>query len=175
MEYEEQYCFATSSDSVLEPFQFRVRVWEAVIATISFLSCILNAFQASFSTEYVAIWILVYIFDIFIILDIVFICYLAYFNESGVLITDRRKILKRYFHGMFVVDVFSILPLEAFVLFANYQTKLLKTAAYWRLNRLIQFSKTMSFMSKHMQFCYTVKSVSNHDWLVFRFKRGRTG
>ena len=40
----------------------------------------------------------------------------SYLDEDGDVIDNRKKIFKSYFSGWFIVDFFSILPLEVLLL-----------------------------------------------------------
>ena len=143
-----KFCGAGAHDRVFSPRDPKVRLWQTFVPAFSFLGSILISFMASFSTEFFWLWIVVYIFDIIYCLDIVFNFYITYHNHNGIQVTDRRKIVKRYLRTRFIFDILSIFPTDAFYQFWH-GVSTWKSLSRFRLNRLIQFFRTLQLFGRY--------------------------
>ena len=141
------FCGATDQDRVFYPSDWRIRVWQACVAASAFVGTLVATFQAAFSTDYAIFWVLVYIFDIVYFSDMVLSFYRAYYNHNGILVTDRRKIIKRYLRRRFAYDLMCVLPLDVLAPGIHGES-VAQALAFFRLNRIIKIYKTISWFGK---------------------------
>lgn len=143
----------------IKPRSTAYRVWEILNIISVFLTCILVPFQASFNSQPISLWVLVYIMDAIFLVDVFFQFFLAFYRK-GTLITDTKEIRKRYLKGLFIVDVLTLLPLEIFVIATNQTLKWHQAMSLLRLNRLLRVYRLLRFFGK----------LENNNYALFRYK-----
>ena len=141
------FCGATDQDRVLFPGEFTIRVWDTVVAAAAFAGTLIGTFQAAFTTDYDILWVVVYLIDLVYIVDMVLCFYKAYYNDNGILVTDRRKIIKRYIQRRMALDLFCVLPLDLLALGIHGESRL-QALAIFRLNRIVKTYKCITWFSK---------------------------
>lgn len=100
---------------ITENSRFRV-VWDLVIAALVLITAVVVPFQAAYRHEItLAGSVLIYLIDLFFLVDIV-LNFVTSYRRAGVEVTDRRRTARHYLRTMFPVDLIANLPLDALVL-----------------------------------------------------------
>ena len=127
------------------------KLWESLVAVTSMFSAIIVTFQLAFRADISGITICMYAFDIIYIVHIYLRFYIPYM-ENGKYVNDRNLIKENYMHGLFIVDIVSVVPLElfSFVMMEesdnhNWEFK----TRYERINRILRFYIVVSILQKH--------------------------
>lgn len=120
--------------------------WQTVLVVLITIGCVLTIYQAFIDSTAISGLVIVYFIDAVNLVDTILTAFVGYFNSIGALITDRRKIWKRYVKSMFAFNVLSLLPIEVFsLLFRNVAMSLSRL----RLNRLIALVKVYKIIGEH--------------------------
>lgn len=153
--------YGKTFEHFLNPNSSRMRSWESFVILTIIICVKLEFFQAAFTTRYVAIWILVYCFDLIFLLDIILRFYLGYMKD-GILITDKAKIRSHYLRRKFPIDVFTILPIDLVILLWPGITApgVLRYLAFYRLlPKFVRLHRVPPFFGKHLQPVYLLVSL----------------
>ena len=141
------FCGVKQHDRIICPGSIGNRAWQGLIATVALIGTGIATAQASFTTDSLILWIVVYLFDVLFTLDIVLNFYLAYFKDNGILVADRRKIVMRYLRGPFALDLLCVFPLDFLALVINTRS-MARSLAFLRLNRIIKIHKCFAYFGK---------------------------
>lgn len=144
------FCGANDGDKVVLPYEKKTKAWQGFVSGIIFFNCLISTFQATFTSEYISLWIIVYLVDLISLMDMVLHFYLAFYNRNGIMVLDRRKIMKRYLKTWFILDMVALLPLDVLVLIPSFRGHLpmAQALAIFRLNRLVSIHKIFRFFCK---------------------------
>ena len=140
-----KFCGASLDDKVIHPKRTSVRLLELVVTITSFCNSLVGAYAVSFCNAGPVVLTLGYFFDLCFLVMIIVKFYVGYYNDNGILVTDRRKIVRRYVRTNFLVDVSSVFPLDFLALLDDDSARALTLL---RLNRLLQIYRAMQFFSK---------------------------
>ncbi|XP_070566365.1 uncharacterized protein [Ptychodera flava] len=132
----------------LSPHTTAMRLWECCIVITVAITFSLEMFLAAFDSQLLVLWVIAYLFDFIYLLDIVRHFFLGYM-ENGILITDRRKIRKHYLLTTFIVDLFTVLPLDLLVFISPgvVPGHMKRLAQYRCINRLLRVHRILSFFN----------------------------
>ncbi|XP_064635102.1 uncharacterized protein LOC135492519 [Lineus longissimus] len=94
----------------------------------------------AFFEQNIAMWVIMYTFDLICLLDIYINFHIAFYNENNLLITHPISTAKQYAKTNFFIDLLAVLPIELFVLaaFPTIEASTVQLFALARINRLIQ-------------------------------------
>ena len=130
--------------SFLRPSKWLVS-WEALVAASILPSVAAVMFQAAFDAGTVWLWIVIYILDLLYFASMV-VRFVTGYKKRGVLVTERRKVVRNYLKRSFIPDLLSVLPLEVLAFAADSGGVAL--AACLRLNRCIRCYRVWTFISE---------------------------
>jgi hypothetical protein len=74
-------------------------------------------------------------------IDVAVNFFLCYYDEKGVMITDRHQIAKNYLTGFFFMDFVSSIPFQLLTRGIGGGGKLLKISKLPKITRMIRFVK----------------------------------
>jgi len=124
------------------------KLWESLVAVTSMFSVIIVTFQLAFRADVSEITVCMYVFDIIYIAHIYLRFYIPYM-ENGKYVNDPNLIKENYMHGLFIVDIVAVIPLElfSFVLMeeSNNENWEFKTR-YERINRILRLYIVVSIL-----------------------------
>ncbi|XP_071851243.1 uncharacterized protein [Apostichopus japonicus] len=140
--------YGKTFEHFLNPNSSRMRSWESFVILTIIVGVPLEFFQAAFTTKWVPIWVLVYLFDLIFLGDIILRFYLGYMKD-GILITDKAKIRSHYLRRKFPIDVFTIIPIDLVVLFWLGTPGILQILAFCRLlPKVVRLHRIPPFFEK---------------------------
>ncbi|PIK48174.1 tetrameric potassium-selective cyclic nucleotide gated channel [Apostichopus japonicus] len=140
--------YGKTFEHFLNPNSSRMRSWESFVILTIIVGVPLEFFQAAFTTKWVPIWVLVYLFDLIFLGDIILRFYLGYMKD-GILITDKAKIRSHYLRRKFPIDVFTIIPIDLVVLFWLGTPGILQILAFCRLlPKVVRLHRIPPFFGK---------------------------
>ncbi|XP_077978719.1 uncharacterized protein LOC144434138 [Glandiceps talaboti] len=130
----------------ISPHTTSMRLWECIVVVTVVITFSLEMFLAAFDSQLVILWVIAYVFDFLYVLEIIRHFFLGYM-ENGILITDRQKIRKHYLQTTFILDLFTVLPLDLLVFISpGIVPGHMKTLAQYRcINRLLRVHRVLSF------------------------------
>ncbi|XP_073695562.1 cyclic nucleotide-gated cation channel alpha-3-like [Garra rufa] len=132
--------------SVHSPKQQNVRAWNAFISITCLATGIIALYEMFFNSTVPGIIFTRYSLDLVFILSIISRFYIGY-ETHGVVITDPRKVRKKYLRTWFLLDVLSVLPLETITI-AFPQLRFMRYAYANRCLRLFRLFGILSMFSK---------------------------
>uniref|UniRef100_A0A673L3B5 Cyclic nucleotide-gated potassium channel n=1 Tax=Sinocyclocheilus rhinocerous TaxID=307959 RepID=A0A673L3B5_9TELE len=97
--------------SVHSPKQHNVRAWNAFISITCLASVTLSLYELFFNSTVPGIIFTRYSLDLIFIFNIISRFYIGY-ESHGVVITDPKRVRKKYLRTWFFLDLLSVLPLE---------------------------------------------------------------
>jgi CRP-like cAMP-binding protein len=116
------------------------------------------------------------IVDFLYFLDTVFNCFLAYYNQDGELITDKKKIFYNYLRGWLFIDLVSCAPVQIiFQTGSSYSKvgklpKLSRLIKMTKLIRMVKIIKARSQILKYISKIYKVEAgVERLIWFLMTF------
>lgn len=138
----------------LSPNTRRMRLWESFVVITVIASLCIEVFMPAFDTTIIVLWILSYFFDVVFLIDIFLRFFLAYMID-GILITDLKKIIRHYLRTTFILDFYSVLPVDLLVFVhpgvdADEVWRWL--AIYRCINRLVRAHRLLSYFGKYFLF-----------------------
>ena len=128
-------------------------IWNIIISIVLLYVTFIMTFEMAFIEEIITFFIITeYIVTVIFGLDIIVNFNKAFTNKKGKLITCRKKIVKRYLKGWFVLDLISFFPFfvfnklnNDFGLIIGFKTlKILKILNIVRLIRLVKIIKKLT-------------------------------
>ena len=131
-----------------------VRHWETLITIVVTLNGLLVMFMAAFDSTAIALWIIVWLFDVVNLIDVLLTFTKSYTDDKGMSVRDRKLITKRYLKTTFALDFLSTL------LILDWLTPMLSLAKPWhtltalRLNRLIRIYKIFVYFGRCLLYCF---------------------
>jgi hypothetical protein len=103
--------------NVIDQNSRRRFLWDIFIVILIIFSCVIISYQVAFDQNRNDINdIVIYLIDLFFILDIYFNFFTSY-NHQGIEFTDPQKIKRHYLRTFFPIDVIANFPFELIVLF----------------------------------------------------------
>ena len=134
----------------ISPHTTRMQIWDTLVIVSAILGFSLDLFMVALDSKLIALWVLAYVGDAFVIVDI-FLRFFRGYMKDGILITDRRHIQRHYLKTTFLLDFYSVLPLD-FIVFAKPglgANGIMKDLAKYRcINRFIRCIRLRSFFGK---------------------------
>ncbi|XP_071795542.1 uncharacterized protein [Asterias amurensis] len=131
----------------ISPHTTRMQIWDTLVIVSAILGFSLDLFMVALDSKLIALWVLAYVGDAFVIVDI-FLRFFRGYMKDGILITDRRHIQRHYLKTTFLLDFYSVLPLD-FIVFAKPglgANGIMKDLAKYRcINRFIRCIRLRSF------------------------------
>uniref|UniRef100_A0A8C1Y911 Cyclic nucleotide-gated potassium channel n=1 Tax=Cyprinus carpio TaxID=7962 RepID=A0A8C1Y911_CYPCA len=128
--------------SVHSPKQHNVRAWNAFISIICLASVTLSLYELFFNSTVTGIIFTRYFLDLIFIFNIISRFYIGY-ETHGVVITDPKKVRKKYLRTWFLLDLLSVLPLETItVAFSKF-----KFMQYSYANRCLRVFRLFGIIS----------------------------
>ena len=131
--------------------------WDSLILLLVIASCILVPYQFAFRQESaLSGFQLVYLIDLFFIIDIVLNCFTS-FREHGIEVTDRRACTNQYSRRMLAIDIFGSLPLDliAWVMIGNGQLLGGSMVLALRLLRLLRIVRLFVILRRWEAFSWS--------------------
>jgi len=140
------------------------RSWQVFIIACILLTCFIISFQIAFERDFGVF--IIYILDLVFLVDI-YLKFNSPFSDKGYLITDKRKIKKRYLNNGFYYDLFSVVPFELlFIPFFDHSFISLPIFLL-RINRLIRIRSLVLIVDEwkttneiHPLFVKSIKLIS---------------
>ena len=132
---------------VISPRSKAYRFWDVLNTLAIFLTCLVVPFQACFSSNVVAFWVLSYVFDALFLIDVLLRFHVGYFRK-GSLITEKKLVRKRYVRGAFGPDVLTLVPLDFLVFAVSTSSRWHQTLSLLRLNRVLRVYRLFSFFGE---------------------------
>lgn len=107
--------------------------WDVLIIILTIYNCFYIPFEIAYTPPVnFVIEVINSFIDLLFYLDIALNLRTTYMTEEGEEVTDKKKIAKRYIlHGTFIVDVLSILPLNAIIPVTYFYNKFRVTSNIW--------------------------------------------
>lgn len=111
----------TFSNIVIHPLS-PICMWVSVYLFLTSVSCGLTAYEIAFHSRSDESWKLLLfrcILEIFFIMRIIGNFNLAYYDEFGIIVSERKKVIKRYLYspGGFALDIITTFPFYLFSYF----------------------------------------------------------
>lgn len=127
---------------------FRKR-WDIIILLLIFCSIIIVPFQFAFQNTVTYVGsVIIYIIDIFFIIDVLF-NYRTSFKRSGVTIIDKIEIEKHYTKTNLAADIIASFPLDAiFLLVPGFELEGISIVLWLRLLRLHRIKKMFDIFQR---------------------------
>ncbi|XP_050966558.1 uncharacterized protein LOC127165725 [Labeo rohita] len=132
--------------SVHSPKQHNVRGWNAFISITCLASVTLSLYELFFNSTVPGIIFTRYSLDLIFIFNIISRFYIGY-ETHGVVITDPKKVRKKYLRTWFLLDLLSVLPLETITV-ALPKLKFMRYAYANRCLRVFRMFGIISMFSK---------------------------
>ncbi|XP_059400985.1 cyclic nucleotide-gated cation channel alpha-3-like [Carassius carassius] len=132
--------------SVHSPKQRNIRLWNAFISIICLASVTLSLYELFFNSTVTGIIFTRYSLDLIFIFNIISRFYIGY-ETHGVVITDPKKVRKKYLRTWFLLDLLSVLPLETIAV-AFPKLKFVRFAYANRCLRVFRLFGIISMFSK---------------------------
>lgn len=169
---------------LLDPRSKGMKKWDGFIAFLLFYTALVTPFEISFLTtdkdnihldHVLGLFVFNCIVAVSFFLDILVKFNLVYFDPdigSGLWVTDRSKIAKRYLTGFFLIDLVSIIPFGAFGLVMDSDAAghlvILKQVRLLRLLKLARIAKS----GKIFQRIQERIDISNNLMTLYKFVLG---
>lgn len=139
-----------------------VKYWQNFVTVGVFFTCLIDPLIFAFDASKTWLLGLAYFLDVILAVDVVLQFFTAY-DDNGCWITNRKAICKRYMFSLasrfiFVIDILSVLPLEAA---APAFTNVHVAWAGLRMNRLLRFYRILSVLCKFLCSLVTLKTQSS--------------
>lgn len=102
-----------------------IKVWKIfVLVIVCFIGFMIELYQKNSLDTHIYILTTLYIFDLIFIINIYLNFHVAYYDDFGILVTDLKKISKRYRRKKFGfwMDLISCLPIEVIAFFFSTDT-----------------------------------------------------
>ncbi|KAK4879766.1 hypothetical protein RN001_007912 [Aquatica leii] len=125
-------------------------IWETFIMACVYLGCFVELYLITMQDHTIIEIIFVYVCDILFIVNIYFNFHFQYKDEYGIIITDKKKIAKRYMKKPlgFYFALASVLPLEIVSLFFINYGNALNVWNLCRFNRLLKIFILIRYLNK---------------------------
>ena len=125
------------------------KIWDLIIAFLILYSAIITPYEIAFSENNKSNWFEILI-DIFLAIDIVLTFFSAYTDEEENLVKNHKKIIKKYLKSWFIIDIISVLPLNAVFKSGKFSglTKISKLPKLYRLIKLTKLLRMTKMSSK---------------------------
>jgi hyperpolarization activated cyclic nucleotide-gated potassium channel 1 len=166
----------TSSDSLFEsrfifnPNQTFISFWNVFIAFVLIYSAFANPYTLSFTDmdKGGPILMIDIVIDFFFLIDLALNFNLAYFDEEGRLVKDRRQVVVNYIRTWFFLDAISSFPFSLIEVFSNQDSEIwirIKTVPrLFRLSRVFKILKSLERLESIDFFM----AISQRAWRLFR-------
>lgn len=92
--------------------------WDSILSIVLLATCLLTPFTLAFSEELSDVYwynMLNYIIDLFFAFDILINFNTAFYREDYEIETNRKAISCNYLRGWFLIDFFSVIPLDLMI------------------------------------------------------------
>jgi len=132
-------------------------LWDALILLLVVISCILVAYELAFEQDRALDGFqLIYLIDLFFLIDIGFNCVTSY-RSRGTEVLDRRQCVQHYCRRMFFVDVIASVPFDliAWVLIGNGQLLGGSLVLALRLLRLLRIARLFVILKRWEAFSWS--------------------
>jgi hypothetical protein len=138
--------------NVIDQNTRRRLVWDIAIVVLIIFSCVIISYQVAFDPNGNHINVIViYLIDLFFILDIYFNFFTSY-SHQGIEFTDPQKIKRHYLRTFFPIDVIANFPFELVVLLIGelsiLNVSLVLILRLFRLLRVIRLFKIFHHWSE---------------------------
>ena len=147
-EISESYIKNINSDSQ-QTLRGTVQLWYKIVTVLSYVSYFFELYQLTTKEHGTLIVTVLYLLDFVHLMNILLKFFAAYEDEFGLVVTDRKLIVKNYREQIFgcYYDIICNIPLELFVLiFIEFDLK--TTWSIWslfRFNRLIRIAVVIKY------------------------------
>jgi len=109
-------------------------------------NCFLAFLLICFNSVGLTLWVLSYMCDCMMAINIVAEFFVVYVDDRGVAYAQCKIVALKYMRRMFILDALSVLPLDYFL--SSPLQHSTRTIALLRLNRLIGLVRVIRFLSE---------------------------
>lgn len=89
--------------------------WDIFVSLLLVVSCFVTPLELCYKYNHPAYYTCSYLIDILFFVDMVVIFNTAFTTEDFETVEDRKAIACQYIYGWFWIDLFAILPFQAFI------------------------------------------------------------